>query len=50
MSQHRSDLHILLYFPIYFPGIFTEIEGMSDINLGVKKNILPLEGDNVRIS
>ena len=37
MSQHRSDLHILLYFSIYFPGIFTEIGGLIDINLGVKK-------------
>ena len=30
MSQHRSDLHILLNFSIYFPDIFTEIGGMIE--------------------
>ena len=52
MSQCRSDLHILLYFSIYLPGIFTEIGGLIDINLGVKKysHRLPLESDNVRIA
>ena len=40
MSQHGSDLHILLNFSIYSPDIFTEIEFMCDINLGVKKYIL----------
>ena len=40
MSQHSSDVHILLYFSIYFQEIFTELEGMVNIYLEAKKNIL----------
>ena len=38
MSQHSSDVHILLYFSIYFREIFTELEGMVYIYLEAKKN------------
>ena len=42
MSQHRSDLHILLNFSIYiyFPDMFSEIGFLCDINLVVKIIIL----------